>query len=77
VAETAARKLHCGGRSSSLPQDKASKATHGNARGNAGVNAVVDVPPHDNFELIPSQTSGATKNAAADELTWFAVEVGE
>ena len=28
----------------------------------------------DYFEIIVRQTSGSTKNVAADELTWFAVE---
>jgi hypothetical protein len=37
--------------------------------------AVVNVTPSDHFELIARQTSSATKNAAADELTWFAIEV--
>ena len=36
--------------------------------------AVVDVKLGDYFEL---QTSGSTKNVAADELTWFALEVVE
>ena len=49
--------------------------------GNAGVrgigSAVVDVTPRDHFELIARQTSGSTKNVAADELTWFAIEVVE
>jgi len=39
--------------------------------------AVVDVTPGDYFELIARQTSGSTKNVAADELTWFAIEVVE
>ena len=44
----------------------------------AGIgSAVVDVTPGDYFELIARQTSGATKNVAADELTWFAIEVVE
>jgi hypothetical protein len=49
--------------------------------GDAGVQsigcAVVDVTPSDYFELVARQTSGATKSAAADELTWFAIEVVE
>ena len=49
--------------------------------GDAGVqsigSAVVDVTPGDYFELIANQTSGAAKNVAADELTWFAIEVVE
>jgi hypothetical protein len=47
--------------------------------GDAGVpnvgTAVVDVTPGDYFELIASQTSGSTNSVAADELTWFAIEV--
>jgi hypothetical protein len=39
--------------------------------------AVVDVTPGDHFELIARQTSGPVKNVAADELTWFAIEVVE
>jgi hypothetical protein len=39
--------------------------------------AVVDVTPGDYFELIARQTSASTKNVAADELTWFAIEVVE
>jgi hypothetical protein len=31
--------------------------------------------PGDYFELVARQTSGSTKNVAADELSWFAVEV--
>ena len=49
--------------------------------GDAGIQsigtAVVDVTAGDYFELIARQTSGATKNVAANELTWFAVEVVE
>jgi hypothetical protein len=49
--------------------------------GDAGVqsigSAVVDVAPGDYFELIGHQTSGSTKRVAADELTWFAIEVVE
>jgi hypothetical protein len=49
--------------------------------GAAGVQSlgtgVVDVTPGDYFELIAGQTSGSTKNAAADELTWFAIEAAE
>jgi hypothetical protein len=49
--------------------------------GDAGVqsigSAVVDVTPGDYFELLAHQTSGSTKNVAADELTWFAIEVVE
>jgi hypothetical protein len=49
--------------------------------GDAGVqsigSAVVDVAPGDYFELVARQTSAATKNVAADELTWFAIEVVE
>ena len=41
------------------------------------VSAVVQVTPGDYFELIVRQTSGSTKNVAADELTWFAIEVVE
>jgi hypothetical protein len=37
--------------------------------------AVVEVTPGDYFELIAHQTSGSTKNVAADEFTWFAIEV--
>jgi hypothetical protein len=39
--------------------------------------AVVEVRPGDHFELIARQTSGATRHVAADELTWFAIEVVE
>ena len=39
--------------------------------------AVAHVTPGDYFDLIARQTSGATKNLAADELTWFAIEVVE
>ena len=39
--------------------------------------AVVDATPGDYFELIARQTSGVTKNVAADEFTWFAIEVVE
>ena len=53
----------------------------GRHEGDAGVqsigSAVVDVTPGDYFELIARQTSGATKNLAADELTWFAVDLVE
>ena len=49
--------------------------------GDAGVqslgSAVVEVRPGDHFELIARQTSGATRHVAADELTWFAIEVVE
>lgn len=49
--------------------------------GDAGVQnvgtAVVNVTAGDDFELIARQTSGATKNVAADELTWLAIEVVE
>ena len=49
--------------------------------GDAGVqsigSAVVDVTPGHYFELIARQTSGSTKNVAADELTWLAIEVVE
>ena len=37
--------------------------------------AVVNVTPGDYFELIARQTSGATKDVAANEFTWFAIEV--
>jgi hypothetical protein len=50
-------------------------------QGDAGVqsigSAVVDVTPGDYFEPIARQTSASTKNVAADELTWFAIEVVE
>ena len=50
-------------------------------QGDSGVqsagSAAVDVMPGDYFELIARQTSGSTKNVAADELTWFAIEVVE
>jgi hypothetical protein len=39
--------------------------------------AVVEVTSGDYFELIARQTSGSTKNVAADEVTWFAIEVVE
>jgi hypothetical protein len=38
---------------------------------------VVDVTPGGHFELIAQQTFGLTKSVAADELTWFAIEVVE
>ena len=38
---------------------------------------VVEVTPRDYFELVAGQTSASTKNVAADELTWFAIEVVE
>jgi hypothetical protein len=38
---------------------------------------VVNVTASDYFELIARQTSGAAKNVAADEVTWFAIEVVE
>lgn len=48
-------------------------AAVGNDEGDAGVQSigsgVVDAAPGDHFELIAHQTSGATKNLAADELT--------
>jgi hypothetical protein len=37
----------------------------------------VGVSAGDYFELIARQTSVSTKNVAADELTWFAIEVVE
>ena len=50
-------------------------------QGDSGVqgigSAVVEVTPGDYFELIARQTSASTKNVAADELTWFAIEVVE
>ena len=49
--------------------------------GDAGVqsidSAVVDVTPGDYSELIARQTSGSTKNVAADELTWLVIELVE
>jgi hypothetical protein len=49
--------------------------------GDSGVQSigtgVVNVTLGDYFELIARQTSGSTKNVAANELTWFAVEVVE
>jgi hypothetical protein len=38
---------------------------------------VADVTPGDYFELIAHQICGSTQNVAADELTWFAIEVVE
>jgi hypothetical protein len=38
---------------------------------------VVEVTPADCFELIACQTSGVTKDVAANELTRFAIEVVE
>jgi hypothetical protein len=38
---------------------------------------VFDVTPGDSCELIARQTSASTKNLAADEITWFAIEVLE
>jgi hypothetical protein len=38
---------------------------------------VVEVTPGDYFELVARQTSASTKNVAADEFTWFAIEVVE
>ena len=53
----------------------------GGSAGNSRVHwigsAVVEVTPGDYFQLIARQTSGSTKNVAADELTWFAIEVVE
>ena len=50
-------------------------------QGGSGVQSigtgVVNVTPGEYFELIFRQTSGAAKNAAANELTWFAIEVVE
>jgi hypothetical protein len=50
-------------------------------QGDAGVqsigSAVVDVTPGDYLELVARQSSASTKNVAADELTWFAIEVVE
>ena len=47
--------------------------------GDAGVQSigtgVVNVTPGGYFELVARQTSASTKNVAADELTWFAIEV--
>ena len=49
--------------------------------GDSGVQSigtgVVNATAGDHFELIARQTSASTKNVAADELTWFAVEVVE
>jgi hypothetical protein len=39
--------------------------------------AVVNVGAGDYFELIARQTPGSAKNVAADELTWFEIEVVE
>jgi hypothetical protein len=39
------------------------------------VHAVERRAPGYYFELVARQTSGSIKNVAADELTWFAVEV--
>jgi hypothetical protein len=39
--------------------------------------ASAPVAPGDYFELVARQTSGSTKNVAADDLTWFAIEVVE
>jgi hypothetical protein len=38
---------------------------------------VVNLTSGDYFELIARQTSTSTKNIAADELTWFAIETVE
>ena len=35
------------------------------------------VTPGDYSELIARQTSASTKNVAANELTWFSIEVME
>ena len=43
----------------------------------ASAAGLVNVTPSDYFELIARQTSGSTKNVAADELAWFAIEVVE
>jgi hypothetical protein len=47
--------------------------------GDSGVQSigtgVVNATPGDYFELVARQTSGSTRNVAADELTWFAIEV--
>jgi hypothetical protein len=49
--------------------------------GDSGVqsigSAVGDVTPGDYFQLIARQTSGSPKYVAAEELTWFAIEVVE
>jgi hypothetical protein len=49
--------------------------------GDSGVQSigtsVVNVTPGDYLELIARQTSSSTMNVAADELTWFAIEVVE
>jgi hypothetical protein len=50
-------------------------------RGKASVqsigSAVVDVTPGDYFEFIAQQTPGSSKSVAANEHTWFAIEVVE
>jgi hypothetical protein len=50
-------------------------------QGDGGVQSlgtgVVDVTPGDYFELIARHTFASTKNVAADEFTWFAIEVVE
>ena len=50
---------------------KGSSGSDGGFSQSIGI-TVVDVTPGDFFELIAFQTSGSTKNVAADELTWFA-----
>jgi hypothetical protein len=49
--------------------------------GDSGVRSigtsVVNVTLGDYLELIARQTSSSTMNVAADELTWFAIEVVE
>jgi hypothetical protein len=49
--------------------------------GDSGLQSIgtgaVNVTPGDYFEFIARQTSASTKNVAADELTWFAIEVVE
>jgi hypothetical protein len=38
---------------------------------------MVEVTSGDYCELVARQTSASTKNVAADEFTWFAIEVVE
>jgi hypothetical protein len=55
--------------------DTASESDEGDAGVQGIASAVVEVTPGDHFELIARQASSSTKNVAADERTWFAVEV--
>ena len=80
-ARTRKRASGAASRAYSTALDKFFGAAKESDAGDAGVqgigSAVVDVTPGDDFELTAHQTSASTKNVAADELTWFAIEVVE